>query len=234
MDVYRWSLFLHVAAGATALATFWTAAVLRKGSTRHRRVGQVFLVAMIGVLASGVPLTLGLIERGRPASALFLTFLLLLNADGCWNAWRAIRLRQHRDAYFDGLFWCITAIVALAGTGIIALGVVIGAPLFMVFGSLGPFLLVDALYRRRRAASDPLWWMREHYGAMIGNGVATHVAFLSIGLRNAVPGLDPAVVQQFAWFGPLLVAFVAAFWLDRRYGRRPAAVDSARGVRALS
>ena len=57
MDVYRWSLFLHVAAGATALATFWTAAVLRKGSTRHRRVGQVFLVAMIGVLASGVPLT---------------------------------------------------------------------------------------------------------------------------------------------------------------------------------
>lgn len=228
MDVYRWSLFLHIAAGSVALAAFWLAAFLRKGSPRHRRVGQVFLVAMLGVLASGVPLTLGMIARGRPAVAMFLAFLLLLTGTGCWNAWCAIRRRRDRRAYFGGLFWTLASIVALAGLGIVALGVQLGSPLFMVFGGLGPFLLVDALLRWRRAAGNPQWWLREHYDAMIGNGVATHIAFFSIGLRNAFPGLDPVLMQHFAWFGPLAAAFVAAFWLNRRYGRRPVALPTAR------
>ncbi|MBN8481093.1 MAG: hypothetical protein J0L88_05820 [Xanthomonadales bacterium] len=220
MDMwYRASLLVHIAAGSIALATFWLAAFVRKGSPRHRRVGQAFLVAMIGVMASGVPLTFGMIARGRPDVAVFLAFLLLLTGTGCWNAWSAIRRRREREAYYGGLFWSLAAINAFAGIGIVALGFVLGSPLFQVFGGVGVFFLVDAIVRWRRSADNPTWWLREHYGAMIGNGVATHIAFLSIGLRRAVPGLDPAIVQHAAWFGPLVVAFVAAAWLNRRYGR---------------
>ncbi len=234
---YRWSLVAHIAAGSVALATFWIAAFLRKGSPLHRRVGQAFLVAMIGVMASGVPLVLGMIARGRPAAAMFLAFLLLLTGSGCWYAWSAIRRRRDRTAYFGGLFWSLAAINALAGAGIIVLGFRLGAPLFQIFGGVGVFFLVDAILRWRKSASDPAWWLREHYGAMIGNGVATHIAFFSIGLRNAVPGLDPALVQHIAWFVPLAMAFIAAAWLNRRYGRGrpvPTSTSTTKAVPAVS
>src|SRR5690606_16814152 len=58
-----------------------------------------------------------------------------------------------------------------------------------------------------------------HYGAMIGNGVATHIAFFGIGLRSLLPGVDPQLLQHFAWFTPLAGAFIAAWWLGRKYGR---------------
>ena len=216
---YRWSLLAHVAAGCIALATFWIAAFVRKGSPLHRRIGKAFLVAMIAVIASGLPLIAGMIARGRPASAAFLGFLVLLTGTGCWYAWSAIRRKRDRAAYFGRLFWTLAAINALAGIGIMVVGFRLGAPLFQVFGGVGVFFLVDAVLRWRKSASDPSWWLREHYGAMIGNGVATHIAFFSIGLRNAIPGLDPGLVQHIAWFAPLAAAFVAAAWLDRRYGR---------------
>ncbi|MBX3693526.1 hypothetical protein [Dokdonella sp.] len=223
MEGYRLFLITHIGAGSVALAMFWIAALARKGSSFHRRVGQGFFGAMFAVLASGVPLTLGMIERGRPASAMFLAFLLLLTGSGCWNAWCAVRRRRDRLAYFGGLFWMLAAINAVAGIGIVVLGIRLASPLFQIFGGVGVFVLVDSILRWRKSAQDPMWWLREHYGAMIGNGVATHIAFFSIGLRNAFPGIDPALVQHFAWFGPLAVAFVAAFWLGRRYGRRPGA-----------
>lgn len=224
METYRWIVFVHVGAGIVALATFWIAAVLRKGSPRHRRVGQSYLLAMLGVIASGVPLSMAMVEHGRPAAAMFLGFLLLITATGCINAWRAIRVRGDRRRYFGALFWILALLNAIAGVGIIVLGVASGSVLFQVFGGVGVFVLVDSVLRWRKAPKDALWWLREHYGAMIGNGVATHIAFFSIGLRNALPGVDPAIVQHFAWFAPLVVAFVAATWLGRRYGRRaPAA-----------
>ena len=60
--------------------------------------------------------------------------------------------------------------------------------------------------------------MIEHYNAMIGNGVAVHIAFLGIGLPRLLPMLGGATLQQLAWFGPLAVALAAKLWADRRWG----------------
>ena len=65
------------------------------------------------------------------------------------------------------------------------------------------------------------WWLREHYGAMLGNGVATHVAFLGIGLRDVIASFDSAWLQLLPWFLPLGVALVAGVYLDRKYAPRP-------------
>jgi len=191
---------------------------------------------MLGVIVSGVPLVLNLIERGQQIGALFLTYLLLLVGNACWTAWRAIRARRDRAAYYGGMYWFMAATVGLAGLGTIALGVKSGAPLLMVFGSVGVLGGVGAVQSWRRAPNDPKWWLREHYGAMIGNGVATHIAFFSIGLRNAFPGVDPMLVQNLAWFVPLAGSVVAGVWLNRKYGRsRPAAIGrSLHGERASS
>ncbi|HEX5756277.1 MAG TPA: hypothetical protein VFY12_07980, partial [Arenimonas sp.] len=189
----------------------------------HRRIGQVYLLAMLGVIATGVPLVLGLIERGQPVGALFLTYLLVLVGNACWSAWRAIRLRRNRAAYFDGMYWFVSALTALSGAAIIALGIDAGAVLLQVFGGVGLLGAVGAWHSWKRAPQDPKWWLKEHYGAMIGNGVATHIAFFGIGLRSALPFVDPQLLQLFSWFTPLAGSLIAAWWLGRRYGGTPRA-----------
>lgn len=219
METYRYIVYLHIAFGVVALATFWTAAFLRKGSLRHRAVGKIYLLAMIGVLGSGLPLVLYMIGVGRPITALFLTFLLLITGHACWFAWRAVRFKAQRARYFDATFWSMATIVLFAGVGIIALGAQVDSILLQVFGMIGVVGFVDAVVSQRRSASNPRWWLREHYSAMIGNGVATHIAFFSIGLRSAFPGIDPNLMQSLAWFTPLVGAVLAGVYLNRRYGR---------------
>ena len=43
---------------------------------------------------------------------------------------------------------------------------------------------------------------------MLGNFVATHIAFLSIGLPKLLPMLDGVVLNYASWFGPLLLLLV--------------------------
>lgn len=233
MTPYALSLWLHIGAGSLALLLFWTAAMLRKGTGLHRRIGHVYLIAMCGVIVTGVPLALALLERGRPVGALFLTYLLLLVASTCWSAWRAIRDRQAPARYFGPVYWCFAGLVALYGLFLLSLGLREGARLLVVFGGIGPLAALGAWRAWRRAPNDPMWWLREHYGAMIGNGVATHIAFIGIGLRNAVPWLEPQLLQAIAWFGPLLAALLAAWWLDRRYGRTPRRARAPHGAQPI-
>lgn len=219
MDIYPSAVMLHLASGSLALTCFWVAGAARKGSLIHRRAGQVYLLAMLAVIASGVPLVLGLIDRGQLYTALFLGYLLVLVSNTCIGAWRAVRLKRERAAYFGPLFWILHGLTAATGLAMIAVGWSIGASLFMVFGSIGLFALVGGINAWRRSASTPNWWLREHYGAMIGNGIATHIAFFGIGLRRLLPDVDPGALQSLAWFVPLAVGLLAGFWLDRRYAR---------------
>ena len=232
MDLYRIALGFHLIAGTLALISFWSAGLARKGSAFHKAVGKAYLLAMLVVIVSGVPLVFGLLARGQSVGAIFLSYLLVLVSTGCWSAWRAVRDRRNRRAYFGLGFWVLTGLSALSGLGVAAFGLQIGSLLLQVFGSIGPIAGIAALVSWRRSASDPKWWLKEHYGAMIGNGVATHIAFLGIGLRNLLPGIDSQLLQSFAWFGPLIGAVIAAVWLGRRYGRSPQTTKTKRSATA--
>lgn len=223
MELYQAALIAHVGSGSVALLSFWSAAWLKKGSPLHRRFGHIYLLAMLTVILSGLPLVLGLLERGHPVTALFLGYLLVLVSNSCLAAFRAIRFKQQPARYFDTLFWIVHALTAASGLAVMIVGWNIDAALLMVFGSIGVLGLWGGIRAWRRAPARANWWLREHYGAMIGNGVATHIAFFGIGLRSLLPGIDPGLLTTFAWFGPLAVALVAGIWLDRKYGRRPLA-----------
>ena len=86
-----------------------------------------------------------------------------------------------------------------------------------IFSLIGLLLGVDMWRRRRIIPRQPQWWLREHYSAMLGNGVATHIAFLVIGLPRLLPGIDGGALYYAAWFVPLVVSIAANVWLDRRF-----------------
>lgn len=219
MGVYPLIVTVHIVAGALALLGYWSAAFARKGGRWHRGAGHCFLLAMAVVVVTGAPLAIGAWQAGHPRSALFLGYLLLLVSSGMWGARQAVRLRHDFGRYAGRGFRAQSIAVAVAGAGVSVMGVQIGSVVFIAFGLVGVLAGAASLRLAFRGPRDGRWWLREHYGAMIGNGVAVHIAFLGIGLRNALPGIDPLVQQQMAWLLPVGAAVLASVWLDRRYGR---------------
>lgn len=233
MDLHQATVAFHVLAGSIALPSYWVAALARKGSGVHRSAGHVFLASMLGVVASGMPLAWSLWTAGHPRAATFLGFLLLLVSGSMWSARRAVRLKHDFARYAGRGFRLQAAALALAGGAVAWLGATGGGVILVAFGLVGVVSGAASLRRAWRGPADARWWLREHYGAMIGNGVATHIAFLGIGLRGALPGLDPILQQRLAWLLPVAVAVVAGLWLDRRYGR-PRSSSAALGGRRNS
>ena len=80
MDLYQAIVYAHIAAGSVALILFWTAGLMKKGTTSHRRVGQFYLLAMVGVMLSGLVMVQAAFNRGQTYAGIFLGFLVLLVA----------------------------------------------------------------------------------------------------------------------------------------------------------
>lgn len=217
MAGYSFYVLLHVAAGTLALVTFWLAAALRKGSTNHRLVGRVYLLAMATVVVSGVPLVIQRVLTGHPVTAMFLSYLLVLVSTTVWLAWRAIRDRQHPARYLGRVYHALMIANPLAGLVVLGVGLREGQPLLMGFAFVGLFIGIDMWRRRRVIPTQPRWWMEEHYGAMVGNGAATHIAFLALGLPKLFPAVSGSALFYTAWFAPVLLSIAAKVWLDRKY-----------------
>ncbi|MFT3807923.1 hypothetical protein [Arenimonas sp.] len=220
MSLYAILALFHAGLGTLALATFWIAGLSRKGSPLHKGAGKLYLLAMAGLLAAALPMSLRIMASGRIVIGCFLLYLLVISVTAVWNSWRAIRDRRDWRGYtgpvYRGLMWLNLA----SGLGIAYVGLFEAKAMQLIitaFSGIGLAGFVGMWRFARRAPEDPRWWLREHLTAMLGNGVATHIAFLSIGLPRLFPELGGSSLQNIAWLGPLLVAFVAGAWLTRKY-----------------
>lgn len=226
MPGYSLFLCLHIASGVIALLTFWSAAWLRKGSPRHRLVGKVFLLAMCGILVSGAPLALHHVLLGKIVGGAFLGYLLVITAQAMWLAWRAVTDKRDWRVLVARPGWKVLMVgTMMAGVAILVLGISHGFILLMGFSLIGIVLGAQMWRFARRGPRHANWHVVMHYQSMLGAGIATHIAFLSIGMRpvwrwlgthTAVP---QTLVELFPWFAPVAVAVVAGVWLDRRYAR---------------
>ena len=175
---------------------------------------------MLGIILTGAPMAAVRWFEGHPVTAAFLGYLVVIVAAGTWTAWRAVRDKFDVARFTGPVYAALGWLSLLSGLGVLALGIKVGAPLLIGFSAVGLFAGQDMLRKRRdtrRLTATPRWWFVEHYTAMLGNGVATHIAFLGIGLPRLLPAVDGTALHYSAWFGPLLVAAIAKVLLDRRY-----------------
>ena len=84
--IYTAFVWTHIAAGAVALVLFWCAALSRKGSPFHKSCGRVYLIAMVGVIITAVPLSIVLFARGQPVVGTFMAYLVVLVSLTCRNS----------------------------------------------------------------------------------------------------------------------------------------------------
>ena len=231
MSLYSTLTLLHAGLGTIALATFWTAGLARKGSPVHRAAGKFYLLAMAALLALALPMSLIILASGREVAGAFLLYLLLITTTSVWCSWRAIKDKRDWDRYTGPVFRILTWLNLFAGLGMVATGLWLAQSMQLVIasvGGIGVFAFVQMWRFARRRPADPRWWLREHLTAMLGNGVATHIAFLTIGLPKVLPFLAGSSLLNLSWLAPLVVSVVAGVYLTRKYLPKRAVAQGAR------
>lgn len=220
MSWYSTLALAHASLGTVALVTFWISGLSRKGSPVHKAAGKLYLLAMAGLLMLALPMSLKFLLVGKTVIGSFLLYLLVISSTSVWASWRAIRDKREWSRYtgpaYLGLMWLNLA----SGVAIAIVGLFFAQQMQLIitaFSGIGIFSFVQMRRFSRQPPEDPRWWLREHLGAMIGNGVATHIAFLSIGLPKILPMLAGPVLLNLAWLGPLAMAFVAGAYLTQKY-----------------
>jgi len=222
-SIYRVIAVLHFSVGTIALLTFWLAAVARKRRGLHTQVGRVYVWAMQAIVVTGVPLALAAFLRGKPVLGTFLIYLAVLVTATITIAPRAVRLKHDYAAYRGGVFPWLAGALVLATLMTLITGLIAGTSLLVGFSIAGTLASTGMIATLRRCNAAPGWWLREHFGAMIGNGVGTHIAFLSIGLNRLLEGHHALLNPMLAWYGPLAIGVAIRVVLEvrhrRRYGR---------------
>ncbi|MBK6415531.1 hypothetical protein [Thermomonas sp.] len=220
MNPYLAFKLVHIALGCVALVAFWTAGIARKGGPLHVGAGKVYLLAMAGLLAATVPMCWLAWFAGHQKIVVFLLYLLVITCTSTWLSWRAIRDRRDWARYVGPAYRALMWLNLGAGAGIALFGLFVADRMQLIIVSFSLIGISTFASMRRFALRPPTearWWMRQHLRAMLGNGVATHIAFLSIGLPRLLPMLQGPVFQNLAWLAPLGVAAVAGVYLGRKY-----------------
>ncbi len=218
--LYKILLAAHGLCGLVALVTFWMAAFAKKGAPWHLRVGKAYMIAMLGIIATAVPMVVIIGLQGKPGIATFLAYLVVITASGIWMGWRAVKRKRDQAAFRGGTYLWVAVLNLVASAVVFAVGLKMSQVLLMGFSAVGMITGVQMLVRRARPMTAMRWWMKEHYAAMVGCGVATHIAFLAIGFDRIIRmvGIDPpGWYHLIAWFLPLSLSFVVMAWLNRKY-----------------
>ena len=211
-------LSIHVAAGGLALVLGAVALLVRKGGTLHRRVGLLFVLAMLMMASTAAILGNG--GGGLMTAYFVVTALATVRSDAVWS-------RRITAAAL--------IVPAALGLGVIWRGVqafnspgrAIGGVPFAMFFFIGAILLLAAagdvrvirvgVPRGRTRLARHLW--RMCFALFIAAG-----SFFSIRERVAKVLPEPFTTLPMRVL-PIALVFVAMFyWLWRMGGRRPVPV----------
>lgn len=218
--MYSLVLLSHAAIGVIALIAYWTAGFARKGSPVHRAAGKVFMLTMLLILLTALVFIGRMLVQQQGEQAAFFAYLIVISATALATGWLSLRWKKDHRRYHGRWYRGLAAFNVLCGAGVLALGVHGGSPVLMGFSMVG-LVRGSAMWRLSTQAESPGWWLREHLGSMIGNGVAVHVAFLLIGLNRLLPAGWQGHTELVSWMLPLMVAGVAGVVFGRRYAAKP-------------
>jgi len=130
-------LGFHILAGTLGMLSGFVAVFLRKGSRRHGLAGNVFVVSMLGLSASGVYLA---IMKSQPGNILGGTLTFYLVA----TAWMTARRRDGEPGMFD---WGALLVVSAVGACQLTLGTEAAlSPTGLKYGySPGPYFFMGSV-----------------------------------------------------------------------------------------
>jgi len=222
--------FLLIACAISATATFWAAAILRKGSRLHIGAGRWFARIVYATAATAAPLALialvwpSLISRsGAPASVRHLiwlgAYLLFVIVTAAQHGIAAVAagplpmtMRSHRHAALNT--------GAIVSTVLVFPAAIIWQAWMLLFVTPVGFIvgLRNMIYGSRSSAT-PQQWQREHLTSLVTAGMTLHAALVVLVLL-VWPGRF-GTGWLWIWFavpwavGTLICVWLRAVWQTR-------------------
>jgi len=212
---FKLALWVHIAAGAVALATFWIPLVVKKGGKLHRFVGWVYVGAASVIAFTALIGCARILTDERPRNdraGVYLAYVALLAASNALIGVRAQRAKARTAPSRNRLDIGASALLLLSGLAIAVWGIWIAMPLYIAFGALGVLLGSGQLRFWLRAPRDRTEWLRAHMAGMGTSCIATVTAFLVINARHFGLG----TFNVFVWVTPAVLGGVGlSIWTRR-------------------
>ncbi|RKH04062.1 DUF2306 domain-containing protein [Corallococcus carmarthensis] len=218
MSLYLLARWLHIASGVVAFITLWLPLVARKGGALHRRVGWVYVGAMIAAAISALVISgwrFLQAPREQPI-ALFFVYIAVLSAASASMGVRVLRTKTRTGASTHPLDVGLSTLLLCMGLFTVAYGLRMDVPLLWGFGPVGILSGSGGLWYWLRPPQERMHWWFQHMGAMVASGIGTITAALVVNARHlGIDGLQLAV-----FLGPTVVGVLGLNLWTRYYRQR--------------
>jgi hypothetical protein len=234
LPLYKLVLSIHVLAGLTGLAAFWTPALARKGGRTHTQVGRIFYNATCAVALTGLAMAalvfiaplavhprattdaakLAAAAAQDRLSAFFLVYLVIITFAPVYHGVRVLATREAPDTLRTTFHTMLNVTAIVATAGMIGLAWFAHQPVFAALSPIG-FLVGrgNLRFARQPYASRMSWWY-EHMGSMLGGSIAFHTAFLVIGAGRLLGTHLTGFAAVIPWILPAIIGIPAsAIWV---------------------
>ena len=222
MELFSLGVLLHSSVGTVALASFWTAALARKGSQVHRTAGKIFLISLIGVMTFATLLVAARVQSGNLGGALLYLFLISLVATACWLTWFSVRRQRDPERLTGATYRALASWLVIMGVVVFSIGVASGQPLTMFLALLGLGFGANMWRLAFARERGPQWWRAHHMNGAMMNFIACHDSFLTIGLASVLPEIRQPYPRMTVAVTVTAVAIVLRVWFARREQARQA------------
>lgn len=219
--LYEFFRHSHAWLGIAALLLFWVPALTRKGGQVHRAAGKTYVYFMLWVTVTGVIFAIRFLWTGNFVSGTFLGYLGVITFTAVWTGWRVLGTKASPAQYADTVYAILAWLNIASGAAVLALGLWYQVWLFVLFSPIGLLAGWNALKFIKTPPTDRWYWVYEHFGGMIGSGIAAHVAFLAFGSRQLFPDWPLNGLGVLPWITPVIVGTIAITWLNYHYRRKP-------------
>jgi hypothetical protein len=208
--LHKTNIIIHILAGSIALILGVIALIAQKGGKSHRKSGDLFLILLIVVIATGL---VGVFIFGRNT---FLLVITVLSGYFGFSGYRVLQTKSNRPRFID----ISVALAALLAVSYFlyyfkSIGM-IWSPV-IIYSTVGTLLLVityDFLRYLIPSSHYKMLWLYEHIFKMIGAFTALLSAFSGTVFSNYQP------YSQFlpSVFGTILqISFIIYYYRKNKY-----------------
>ncbi|WP_423186894.1 hypothetical protein ACO1PK_01355 [Alishewanella sp. d11] len=234
-------LYLHIFFGALCLLLFWLPVISQKGSKLHNFSGRIYYYFMlfiagsgmvmsamvlfdpIAVYTSGNPLPAAKVDAFVAARRQFSSFLFLLSIL-TWvtirHAYEVLAAKDQRQLLQRWQLQLPVAVLFCFSFYVFWLGWQSKSPLFMIFSSVSFFSAIGIWRYIWQRQIKKRQWIIEHFGNMIGSGIALYTAFFAAGGRKILADILTGHWQIASWVIAPLLGVLAIQLFKKHFQRK--------------
>lgn len=179
-------LYIHIAAGFSALFFGLVAMIATKGKQWHAKTGLIYFWSMMVV-----SLTSTIISLSSDPMNLFLLVVGIFSFYLTFTGYRSTKVKDNPPELLDK---CVTALMLLTTLAMIFLAIydsIYGSGrltiILGIFGTIGGTLAVADVFVYKNGLNHRREWMLRHLGRMNGAYLATFTAFAVTNLQTLIP-----------------------------------------------